>query len=89
MMPLESAIDLSFGLAANLYERIEKNEARWECMDGKRRSQIGALRALLMHAGVPHDALPETPYLEPAHLEAYRNRQELYRAQKADAEGAA
>lgn len=82
MMPIEAAVSMAFKMAAQINERIEANEQNWQCMDGKRRSQIGALRALMHQAGVPKESLPETPYLEPAHLEAYKRRQEAYRARK-------
>ena len=83
MMPIESAVPILMRLAARLYERIEANEQKWQCMDGRKRSEIGAIRAVLDHAGVPKESLPETPFLEPEHLATYKRRQEAYRAQKA------
>jgi len=79
MMPAEAAARVLFVRANWLYERIEITEARNQIMSGHMRQEIGALRVALFAMGYPKEALPETPFLEPEHFNAYLARKEQRR----------
>lgn len=82
MITVESAVDNAFKMADHIIGVIEANERRWQSMDGVRRRDLATLRALMNHAGVPHESLPEMPFLEPAHLEAAKARDAEFKARK-------
>ena len=82
MMPLDKAIALAMNKCDFLYTLIEEKERRYQSLDAKHRSEFGCLRALMFAAGVPKDQLPETPYLEPAHLQNFRDRAEQAKREK-------
>lgn len=82
MMTVECAISLAIKRCRKLYDLIEANEHNWQCMDARNRNEVGAWRRFLFDAGMAKDALPETPFLDPDHLQAYGKRQENYRAQR-------
>ena len=85
MMPVECAIVRGMKACQRIHDLIEANERNWQCMDGKHRNEMGAWRCLMHHVGVPKDQLPEMPFLDPAHLEAYRARIEEYEAHRPSA----
>ena len=75
-MPIEKAIPTAMIRCQKIIGIIESYEAGHQCMDGWHRSELGAWRAFLSLAGVESHLLPETPYLNPAHLEAWRAQRE-------------
>lgn len=86
-MPKEKAIAEAFRAAAHVANVIEVNEAKWQCMDGQcmdglRRSELGAWRRLLFEAGIEHDKLPEVPFLNPDHKAAFDARCQAHREER-------
>lgn len=82
MMSIEAAIEIGFRRCDALARKIEAIERNKQAMDGFDRRELGAWRRLLNHAGVAHDQLPEVPFLEPAHLEAYKKNREAARERR-------
>ena len=82
MMTIECAISLAMKRAAKVQAIIEKNEASWKSMDKTHRDELGMLRCLMAFAGIERDKLPEVPFLEPEHLEAFKKKQAEWAAQK-------
>ena len=80
-MTIECAISKAYKHCERLFGVIEYNEAKWQCMDGKNRNTMGMIRCLMFTAGVSRDKLPEMPFLDPAHLEAFNRRKEVQRAE--------
>jgi hypothetical protein len=78
MMPPEIAARILFVMADHRFRQIEDIEARYHHLDGRHRSEIGAIRVALHAMGWAKDTLPETPFLDPdllaAHVEARRLR---------------
>lgn len=87
MMTIECAVSKAVKACRRLDQLIQANESSWQCMDWRNRGDMGMLRCFMHNAGVPKDQLPEMPFLEPAHLEAYNRRQEAHRAEMAKCEG--
>jgi hypothetical protein len=84
MMPLDKAIGTAMKRAEFLYGLIEAKEAEWGCLDAHHRSEIGMLRALMFAVGVRKEQLPETPFLEPAHLQAFKDKIKQSKREKGD-----
>ena len=90
MMTIECAVSMAMRRCKRLYEIVASNEAAWQSMDRVHRDEIGMLRCFMANAGVEKDKLPETPFLDPAHLEAFQAKQAEWSAKKkAKAEEAA
>ena len=87
MMTIECAVSIGYKTCARLAQIIEHNESGWQCMDARRRSEMGMIRCLMFTAGVSRDRLPEMPFLDPAHLEAFNRRKEAQREEMAKCEG--
>lgn len=82
MMTIECAISLAMKRAAKVQAIIGKNEALWESMDKMHRDELGMLRCFMAFAGVERDKLPEVPFLEPEHLEAFKKKQAEWAAKR-------
>lgn len=82
MMPKEKAIAEAYRAAAHVFNVIQINEEKWQCMDGLRRSELGAWRRLLFEAGIEHDKLPEVPFLNPDHKAAFDARCQAWRDER-------
>lgn len=74
MMPPNSAIAIGVKRCAKLYSLIEAWEKANQIMDALHRNEMGAWRRLMFEGGMEHHQLPEMPFLDPAHLEAYKVR---------------
>lgn len=81
-MPVEAAVSIGFKTCKKIIHFIETNEEKWQEMDGRHRSELGAWRCLLFTAGVPKDQLPEVPFLDPAHLQTFKARQAEAKAKR-------
>lgn len=87
MMTIECAVSIAYKTFHRMGQKLRYNESKWECMDARTRQDMGMIRCLMFTAGVSRDKLPEMPFLDPAHLEAYNRRQEAHRAEMAKCEG--
>jgi len=74
MMPSNSAIAIGVKRCLKLYNLIETWERQNLIMDALHRNEMGAWRRLMFEAGMEHHQLPEMPFLDPDHLEAYKVR---------------
>ena len=81
MMPPDVASRVLFVYTENLGLEIEQVEHHNQRMCARLRQRMGALRAALFSMGFTHDALPEMPFLDPAHLEAWKRHKEELRCQ--------
>ena len=82
MMPIEVAIDIAFKRAGQLGRKIEAIERNTKCMDGFSRSELGMLRRFLFEAGVSRYQLPDVPFVDPEHLEKFRQNRDEARARR-------
>lgn len=84
MMTIECAVSIAYKTCSRLAHIIEHNESNWKCLDAKRRSEMGMIRCMMHTAGVTRDRLPEMPYLDPAHLDAFNRRKEAQKAEQVE-----
>lgn len=68
MMPIERAIIVALAMCEDYNKEINKWEKLTQRCDTKHRTMVGALRALMHHAGIPKHELPETPFVDPEHI---------------------